>query len=350
MIVEATRMLSCPSSPVPVLPLSGERHTVRRCAARSGKASAVGWRRSATLHGVNPDAYLTEFVQGTNYLPAIRRWTPELLDEVAGIARGSQQPWERIYAYNLLDEEWTWARARMQPAPGCTAAGVVPEAGAPILAQTMDIPSIHDGTQAVLRIEPDTGPAVSAFTYAGMIGLTGCNEHGLALVVNNLDVLPSSANGLPVGFIIRGILGQETLGDAVAFATAVPHATGQHYGIGAPDGLASVEGWGAGVAVGELSEQRLCHTNHPLLSGEAADDAEQRFQRSRTRERLAHVERELDSRGQRGSRPATPERPHGPGEPQYRSRLHDLWRRRLRVLSAGAHVAGAGSAARNAVR
>lgn len=253
------------------------------------------WLESiGATHGIDPDAYLAEFIEGTNYLPAIRRWTPELLDEVAGTARGSQQPWERVYAYNLLDEEWTWARARLHPAPGCTAAGLVPGDGSPILAQTMDIPSIHDGTQAVLRVEPEEGPAALAFTYAGMIGLTGCNEHGLALVVNNLDVLSSSPSGLPVGFVIRGILARQTLADAVAFAIDVPHATGQHYGIGGPEGLASVEGWGTGVAVDELSGHRLRHTNHPLLSAEAASDAELRYQRSRTRERLAHVERELD--------------------------------------------------------
>ena len=40
---------------------------------------------------------------------------------------------------------------------------------------------------------------------AGMIGLTGCNEDGLAVVVNNLDMLPASPTGLPVAFAIRGI-------------------------------------------------------------------------------------------------------------------------------------------------
>jgi isopenicillin-N N-acyltransferase like protein len=251
------------------------------------------WANSiASIHGVAPDTYIAEFVEGTDFLPAVRRCAPGLLDEIEGIAHGSAQPWQWIYAYNLLDEEWTWASQRKAgTAPGCTAAGFAPAGGATLLAQTMDIPNIHDGTQAVLRLEPDDGPAALVFTHAGMIALTGCNENGLAVVVNNLDMLPASRTGLPVAFAIRGILAQRTLADAVGFISGVPHATGQHYGIAAPEGLASVEGWATGVAVDAQSGTRLLHTNHPLYTDETVGDPESRYQRSRTRRRLDYLER-----------------------------------------------------------
>src|SRR5215210_2582456 len=246
----------------------GERHGE---ALRGLIAEGLGrWAESiASVHGVAPDTYIRDFVQGTEFLPAIRRWTPGLLDEIEGIARGAAQPWPWIYAYNLLDEEWAWARdQKAGTAPGCTVAGFAAEDGTPVLAQTMDIPNIHDGTQAVVRIEPDDGPTALVFTHAGMIGLTGCNEDGLAVVVNNLDMLPASRTGLPVAFALRGVLTRRTLTDAVDFVTQVPHATGQHYGMAAPDGLASVEGWATGVAVNVESETRLLHTNHPLYTDE----------------------------------------------------------------------------------
>jgi isopenicillin-N N-acyltransferase-like protein len=256
------------------------------------------WAESiGSTHGVNPDAYIAGLVHGTEFLPAIQRWTPGLLDEIEGIARGSAQPWQWIYAYNLLDEEWTWARDQKSGiAPGCTVAGFAPEDGASLLAQTMDIPNIHDGTQTVLRLEPEDRPAVLAFTHAGMIGLTGCNENGLAVVVNNLDMLASSRTGLPVAFAIRGILAQQTLADAVDFISKVPHATGQHYGIAAPEGLASVEGWATGVAIDVGLGARLLHTNHPLYTDETVGDAEARYERSRTRQRLDYLQREAGPR------------------------------------------------------
>ncbi len=237
--------------------------------------------------------YIAGFVERTDFLPAIRRWTPGLLDEVEGIARGSAQPWQWIYAYNLLDEERTWPSERKAgSAPGCPVAGFAPEGGTTLLAQTMDIPNIHDGTQAVLQSEPEDSPAALIFTRAGMIGLTGCNEAGLAVVVNNLDMLPASPTGLPVAIVMRGILERRTLADAANFASGVPHATGQHYGIAAPEGLASVEGWATGVAVSPESGTRLLHTNHPLYTDETVGDAEARYQRSRTRQRLDYLERE----------------------------------------------------------
>jgi hypothetical protein len=247
----------------------------------------------ASAHGVAPDVYITDFVEGTNFLPAIRRWTPGLLDEVEGIARGSAQSWEWIYSYNLLDEEWTWASERKAgTAPGCTVAGFAPKGGTTLLAQTMDIPNIHDGTQAVLRIESEESPAALIFTRAGTIALTGCNEDGVAVVVNNLDMLPASRTGLPVAFVIRGILERRTLAYAVDFVSQVDHATGQHYGIAAPEGLASVEGWATGVAIIPESGTCLLHTNHPLYTDETVGDAELRYQRSRSRQRLDYLERE----------------------------------------------------------
>ena len=247
----------------------------------------------ASTHGVDADAYIAEFVQGTDFLPAIRCWTPSLLDEIDGIARGSGQPWDWIFACNLLDEEWTWASGRHPgPAPGCTTAGFAPPNGPPVLAQTMDINNFHDGAQALLRVRRDDGPDLLMFTRAGMIGLTGCNADGLAVVVNNLDVLPSSGAGLPVAFAIRGILDRRSLADAVAFLGDAPHATGQHYGLASPAGLASVEAWATGVTANSNPGSRLLHTNHPLTTEPAAADAERRFGRSRTRERLDYLERE----------------------------------------------------------
>jgi isopenicillin-N N-acyltransferase-like protein len=282
-------IVTCAGSP-------GERGEQHGEAFRGLIAEGLGrWAESiASAHAVAADVYLRDFVHGTDFLPTIRRWTPGLLDEVEGIARGSAQPWPWIYAYNLLDEEWTWSRERTAAgsAPGCTVAGFAPEGGTTLLAQTMDIPNIHDGTQAVLRIEPDDRPAALVFTHAGMAALTGCNEVGLAVVVNNLDMLPASRTGLPVAFVLRGILERRTLGEAVDFVSRVTHATGQHYGIAAPEGLASVEGWATGVAVNAESGPRLLHTNHPIYTDEVAGNAESRYERSRTRQRLEYLERE----------------------------------------------------------
>lgn len=284
---------------LPVVTCTGspeERGAQHGEALRAQIAQGLGaWSEEiGKRHGVDPDTYIRGFVQGTRFLDAIRQWTPDLEGEIAGIARGANQPWEWIYTYNLLDEEWTWSRTVAAEQRGCTVVGVTRPGRPPVLAQTMDIPRVHDGTQAVLRVVDESGLEFSVLIYAGMIGLTGCNSAGVALVVNNLDMLPGSSSGLPVSCVTRGILQQRTLADARAFALRVPHAIGQHYGIASPEGEASVEGWGTGVAEQEIGAT-LLHTNHPLYTDEPLGDVEARFEASRTRERLAFVTEAIGS-------------------------------------------------------
>jgi hypothetical protein len=218
-------------------------------------------------------AYLQEFVAHTNYAAAMRRWTPDLLDEIRGIAAGADVPFEQRFAANLLDEEWWFSRNRASEAPGCTVIGWRDGSrGGPLLAQTMDIGSCYDGAQAVLQIHSDDAPETLVFTFAGMIGLNGCNTAGIGVVVNNLAMLPHAADGLPVAAIVRGILARRSLEDAAAFVRGVPHASGQHYAIGSPAGLLSFECSAAGAVQDVSASTRIVHTNHPLLGSHASSD------------------------------------------------------------------------------
>lgn len=242
-------------------------------------------------HREGPEAYLAGFLAATDYLPAVRRHTPDLLEEVAGIAEGAGQPFATILAFNLLDEEWEHDKASGGPAPGCTSLGVARDAaGTPLLAQTMDIPDLHDGTQILLRVRAGDAPEARLLAYAGMLGLTGANVAGVGVVVNNLEMLRSRPDGLPVAFVLRGILGRERLDDAAAFVLGVPHATGQHYAVGDPGGIRAFEGWGGGVAEVPTGPGRYTHANHPLASDAFRGDPEPSYRASRTRERQAAVE------------------------------------------------------------
>ncbi len=247
-------------------------------------------------HGMDPDDYLIEFLDQTSYLPAMQRWAPTMLEELRGIAEGAAQPFRRVLAYNLMDEEWYFGEERRQRQPaGCTVVCLrLPGTGVPVIAQTMDIPSVHDGTQVVLHHVPDDGPETLVFTAAGMLGLMGVNAAGLGVVVNNLAMLPHSDKGLPVACIMRGILARTTLADATAFVTSVPHAVGQHYAIGSPEGLASYEGAANGVVRDEQARERVLHTNHPLVNMAVVGDPEPAYVGSRTRERLACVQAAVD--------------------------------------------------------
>ncbi len=249
--------------------------TPRECGQAHGEtlrmliqATLERWRATRIrLNWPDPQAYIHTFLQQTSYVDAMARWTPELLDELHGIAAGAAVPFADLLAYNLLDEEWWFSGSHSGNAPGCTVIGVFPsERSAPILAQTMDIGTIYDGAQTVLHLISDDRPEALIFTYAGMIGLNGCNAHGIGVVVNNLAVLPHAVHGLPVAAVMRGILAQHTLADASRFVGSVPHASGQHYAVGSPAGLLSFECSADGVVQDTDFSDYLLHTNHPLAN------------------------------------------------------------------------------------
>ncbi len=59
--------------------------------------------------GVDPAAYLRDLVAVNDFLPAARRWTPGLLEEVEGLAEGAGLDLETALVRQLADEDF-WTR------------------------------------------------------------------------------------------------------------------------------------------------------------------------------------------------------------------------------------------------
>jgi predicted choloylglycine hydrolase len=267
-------MSSIATTQIPVIECRGSAHQIGRLhgeLARDLIALGLGrWRENLAAKRGDVDRYIADLLARTSFIPAIEEHAPAVLDELRGIAEGSSQPFELILAYNLMDEEWSFRTDRLDGvAPGCT---VVALAGRAI-AQTMDIPTIHDGTQIVLAVEPERGPAQRLLSAAGMLGLTGANNAGVGVVVNNLNQLPSSASGLPVQVLTRRLLEHGTAAEAARWVESIPHAVGQHYLIADSTETISLEGSGAGVARVPVADSYV-HANHPLASAGSRPDTD----------------------------------------------------------------------------
>jgi hypothetical protein len=81
--------------------------------------------------------------------------------------------------------------------------------------------------------------------------------------------LQASKDGLPVAFVIRGILSKQTSEDALSFVKTVKHASGQNYIIGIQDSVYDFEA-SSGKVVRFLPNADLSgvvyHTNHALVN------------------------------------------------------------------------------------
>jgi hypothetical protein len=213
-----------------------------------------------------PDVFIAEFLKRFDFLPAVRQWTPGLLEEVRGIADGSGVAFSDIFALQLLNDE-LWLNGNAVCRDRCSAIGV---RGTPasIVAQNMDLQGWLDSHQIVLKVRDESGFQSLVFSHVGLIGLTGVNQAGIGVVVNALTQLRQQGQGVPVAFVIRGALEHRSYSAAIQFLRRVSHATGQNYIVGAPGDVGSFEASAGGVT--EYTPKNpwpvLYHTNHPLAS------------------------------------------------------------------------------------
>jgi isopenicillin-N N-acyltransferase-like protein len=219
---------------------------------------------------IEADAYLTELVDNSGFRRAINRYAPDLAAEVAGIAAGAGTDERHVFGLNLMDEEW-WLRSVMRGdrrLEHCTSMARCATDGEPtLLAQNMDLPAWLDGLQVLLDVSPGgsrAAPRALIPSYAGMIGLNALNEYGVGITVNALPQLPTSADGLPVAFVIRLLASARDLASATAILEEIQHASGQNYTIGDRDGAVSMECSAAGATRYDPDGQTIAHSNHPL--------------------------------------------------------------------------------------
>ncbi|HET6911525.1 MAG TPA: C45 family peptidase [Mycobacteriales bacterium] len=238
-----------------------------------GSKAAVAHARAGRDHRTQ----VRRFIADTRFHRDIEAWAPDLLNETIGIAEGANVPWERVFALQLLDEIWAYEAGPTQAVRdlrrGCTSLAVAAVDGRPaLLGQNLDVASWMDGLQLVLRIhDGDTEIHGLVYTMAGMIGANGLNSRGLGVGVNGLTQLTTAPRGLPVAFVVRALLAQPSLRAARRYIAAIPHATGQHYLLASPEGIAGFECSANQVSAIDEAPY-LVHTNHPLTSTDHAYD------------------------------------------------------------------------------
>jgi hypothetical protein len=217
-------------------------------------------------YGVEADTVIRRFLDATDFAPAMERWTPGILDEVHGMAEGAELDIRLAYSFQLLDEMWNHAEDAI--GGQCTSLGYAGNARSTSwIAQNIDVEAFRDGHQAVLHIQ-DTDHGVESYVVssAGVLGFNGLNCFGVGICCNGMMQVPSSSVGLPVACVVRGALLRKTAADAAAFIREVPHASGQNYLVGGPDGVICLECSATEVARFQPEERpnAVWHTNHPL--------------------------------------------------------------------------------------
>jgi len=235
---------------------------------------------------LDPDACIDDFLENTQFVQAIKKWTPDLLEEVMGISEGSGIDYKTIFAFQVGEEEGWYARIKaagssVDPMQRCSGLGAFAQDGLPsLVAQNQDY-TLKDGNEALLHIKHNNSSLESyVLTLAGMIAiLPGMNNRPLGICANALPQLAPRLDGLPVAFIARGVLERQSFTDAVKFVHEIKHATGQNYIIGGPNEVGSFECSANKISrfVPYPGANRTYHTNHVLVN----DDLDKTLDASR---------------------------------------------------------------------
>ena len=233
-----------------------------------GEVVSAWKKNTSTQLGKDADEVLTDFFNYADFDDAIKKWTPELFEEIKGIAEGSGQPLQDILVLNLMDEFWVYVDNLSNH--HCSALGVPSRNGKPgYISQNMDLENYTDGFQVLMRLQRTAKrPEQLILTYPGLIALNGLNEVGIGVCVNTLMQLTASPQGLPVAFVIRRILDSTKKDELLSFIQHVNHASGQNYIIGIKGEVFDFEASANKVVrYNPMNENgTVYHTNHPIVN------------------------------------------------------------------------------------
>jgi hypothetical protein len=222
----------------------------------------------ARMFKLDADEVIARLIKGTNFVPAIQRWTPDLLDEIRGIAAGADMAWETTLAFQLLDE--VWSNEDVILGEHCSSLGVPAQGSEPThVAENLDVESFRDGFQVLLHIKhADSDLESFVLSTAGLIAFNGMSNRSVGICCNALVPLRSCRDGLPVACVIRGALQQASAQEAVTFLQTIRHAAGQNYIVGGPAQVVSLECSATQVVPFEPDgpQGAVWHTNHPLVN------------------------------------------------------------------------------------
>jgi isopenicillin-N N-acyltransferase like protein len=211
------------------------------------------------------------------YLPSIRALSPAYIEELEGIAEGSELPFADILAVNARTEiklpqiVRRFPNATVGMRGECTAVAAAPVAtldGHTLIGQNWDW--CLRSLESVLLVEVDQpeGPRYVTMVEAGLLAKMGMNSRGIGLATNMLvcDTDDGRA-GIPYHVMLRSLLDSTSIGDARARMEAVTRAASANYLLASADGsILDAEGAPGDSANLYLDDGGpsgvLTHTNH----------------------------------------------------------------------------------------
>lgn len=222
--------------------------------------AGIDWSRAIELAGTLVDP--------------IRAYAPDLMEEMEGIAAGSENPLETIVALNSRTN--VMALARRAVAPECTMSAVLPsrtEDGHTILAGNWDQHVRCIDIAAVMELRITGRPPILMHSEAGILVRAGVNSAGIGVTGNSLacDRDGSDFSGIPTPIMRRKVLQQEGLAAAVREVYEAPRNHSNNHLVASAEGFAvDLEATPGEVFAVTPEQDMIVHSNHFVSAGACA--------------------------------------------------------------------------------
>lgn len=304
--------------PFPYIQASGSYRDLGRAVgegAREQIAAAIAFYEEhfVTMAGLS---FAEAEHQAMQYLPFARRYLPQYVEELAGMAEGSGQPFEKLLVPNCA-EEFTCptdadeagsphgGQHRLGDEPGqvtaahfCTAVAVM-RGDRRLVGHNMDWYVVDADKNVLFDLTTPDGTRIVTLAGVPYLPILGMNSHGLAYVGNSVY---SNDNhwGVPNAFVRRWALEAPSLEEAVSRACMPVRARGSNHLFGDREGrLWDVE-TSARAAVIMEHEGVAAHTNHYVAPAMAMYEG---YHHEESRMRLDEARRALDQGAAGGADP-----------------------------------------------
>ena len=248
----------------------------------SGEARERGRQRGAAIRArlhAGVEVYLSLFTAvglsasavrlgAERCLAAVERWSPELADELYGVAQGAGIDLWKVAALNARTEILAEA---VGSRPGeCST--MVHAGKNPVAAQTWDW---HEELDDYWHLHDVRGNArrFVGLTEHGILGKIGVNDAGIGVLLNILGHQSDRVGAVPMHLVCARVLGEaSTLDQAIGILRDAPVATSSAITVVAPDGGVVVELSPQGATVIQPVDSVLLHTNHFLTEALAVGE------------------------------------------------------------------------------
>jgi isopenicillin-N N-acyltransferase-like protein len=197
------------------------------------------------------------------FIPYIQNYSPDIMEELKGIAEGSNLDLRQIIFINA------WSEVSMMGFTGCTSFAATGEATQDhelIMGQNYDAAASLEDLLVVLKISTSTGPRILALTQAGFMGLISINSAGIGIDGNFLAHRQylGKAPGVPQMVWLRKAQTCENIGRAFgAIASAKRAGIAVNTLLGGQEGdIIDIESTPDDLGILYPEDDFITHSNH----------------------------------------------------------------------------------------